>query len=203
MVASHTNDNDDGDVMIFSIGIDTFSNEWNLNSSFSYYVCSKQDWFDSFEAKEKCTIWLGNNSACEIVGVGIVKIKMFNAAMYTLGGVQYVPKMHKNMISPNVLDSNGFGYSARDGVMEIARGIKVVIMAEKCDNLYWVVRNIVVYGVLVVSTTWWRRYIWEGPMAGKHYTRVTFPMAACARIPKSLQKGIAEKLEEQIQVWLE
>nr|XP_043613173.1 uncharacterized protein LOC122585134 [Erigeron canadensis] len=86
--------------------------------------------------KKAGVLTLGDGSTCNVKGIGTVKIKMFNGAIYTLVGVAYVPKMCKNLVSLSLLDSQGYGYSARGGVLKITRGYKVLMKGEKYDGLY-------------------------------------------------------------------
>ena len=42
---------------------------------------------------------MGNNAPCKVVGVGTVKIRMFDRAIRVLGNVRHVPEMRQNLIS--------------------------------------------------------------------------------------------------------
>ncbi|GFY82951.1 hypothetical protein Acr_02g0011910 [Actinidia rufa] len=84
-------------------------------------------------------------------GVGNVKIKMFDGAVRTLGGVVYIPKLRRNLISLSRMDSNGCKYFAGGGAMKITRGGKVLMKGEKCEGLYRLI------GKTVYSTKVWKR----------------------------------------------
>ncbi|KAG5530087.1 hypothetical protein RHGRI_030448 [Rhododendron griersonianum] len=58
------------------------------------------------------TIPEGDGTPCQIRGFGNVKIKMFDGAVRTLGGVAYVPKLRRNLISLSRMDSIGCKYFA-------------------------------------------------------------------------------------------
>lgn len=128
---------DMGDVLTVSkdIHIST-QDKWILDSGCSMHVCFRKGYFDKIQMKKAGMLTLGDGSTCNVEGIGTVKIKMFNGAFYTLGGVAYVPKMCKNLISLSQLDSQGYGYSAQGGVLKITRGYKVLMKGEKYDGLY-------------------------------------------------------------------
>ncbi len=95
---------------------------------------------------------LSDGSICDITGVGLVKIKMFNGVVRTLGGVAYVPKMRRNLISLGQLDSKGCRYLAVGGAMKITYGCLVLMKGEKCgDGLYSLSGSMVVDGILLTS----------------------------------------------------
>lgn len=52
-----------------------------------------------------------NNAPCKIVGVGTVKIKMFDSTIRTLADVGHVPELKQNLISLSILDSKGHKYT--------------------------------------------------------------------------------------------
>ncbi|GFZ17639.1 hypothetical protein Acr_26g0009090 [Actinidia rufa] len=69
----------------------------------------------------------------------------------TLGGVVYIPKLRRNLISLSRMDSNGCKYFAGGGAMKITRGGKVLMKREKCEGLYRLI------GKTVYSTKVWKR----------------------------------------------
>jgi hypothetical protein len=59
---------------------------------------------------------------CKAIGLGTVKIMMFDGIVMILNNVRYVPDLKKNLISLATLDSLGCDYSTKDGVTKIAKG---------------------------------------------------------------------------------
>jgi hypothetical protein len=55
---------------------------------------------------------MGIDQACEIEGVGSVKIQMFDGVVRTLTNVSFILDMRKNLISLGTLDPNGHIWSA-------------------------------------------------------------------------------------------
>lgn len=64
-------------------------------------------------------LFLCDGSTCDVTGVGMVKIKMFDVVVCTLSGVLYVLKILRNQISINRLDSMGYKYLVVSGAMKI------------------------------------------------------------------------------------
>ena len=128
--------------------IDTSPADWYLNSSCSFHVCSKKKWFASFKAKKGGIARLGDGTACNITGVGTVRIRMYDGTVRTLRDVRYARRLRRNLISLGTLDSQVCSFSAQSGVLEVVLGPKLVMMGEKCGkNLYWLVGNTIKGGV--------------------------------------------------------
>lgn len=133
---------DDGDALTVSkIGTNS-QGEWILDSGSSYHICSNMDYFDSFR-KSKGSVFLPNGYRCAVFGIGTVKIKMFDGVVRSLGGVRYVPKLQKNLISLSRLDSKDCMCTIAKGVMEITRGGKILLKGEECGGLYRLVGSTV------------------------------------------------------------
>ncbi|KAF7152647.1 hypothetical protein RHSIM_Rhsim01G0101400 [Rhododendron simsii] len=97
------------------------------------------------------TVSEGNGTPCEIRGFGYVKIKMFDGAVRTLGGVAYVPKLQRNLISLSRMDTIGCKYFAGGRAMKITCGGKVLMKGEKCKGLYRLI------GKTVYLIKFWKR----------------------------------------------
>ena len=48
---------------------------------------------------------MGNNNVCKVVGMGSVKIEMFDRTVKTLYDVRHGPRLKRNLISLGMLDS--------------------------------------------------------------------------------------------------
>ncbi|EOY18934.1 Uncharacterized protein TCM_043452 [Theobroma cacao] len=80
---------------------------WYLDSASATHICYQKDCFDLLQEVVVGNLTLGNKSIVKVMGIGVVKIKMFDGVVRSLGGVAYVPKMRKNLISLSLLDSKG------------------------------------------------------------------------------------------------
>ena len=56
---------------------------------------------------------MGVNIYCKTIGVGSIKIRMFDNIVRTIIDVRYAPKLKNNLISLGVLDSSGYKYTGQ------------------------------------------------------------------------------------------
>ena len=73
---------------------------------------------------------MGNDTAYKVIGIGRVKIKMFDGIMWVLGNVKHVPDfdfIEKNLISLRALDSLGCKCMEKCGAMKIIKGALVIM----------------------------------------------------------------------------
>ena len=98
---------------------DNLKNSWILDSASSYHICSKREWFDTYEKSDGDSMVLVNDDEVKVAGIGTVKLKLHNGTMKMLSEVRHIPKLEKILISLGRLDSRGYGYSSRDRVMRV------------------------------------------------------------------------------------
>ena len=48
-------------------------------------MCPNWDWFSTYETMSKGVVLMANDASCKMAGVGIVRIKMFDGIVKTLG----------------------------------------------------------------------------------------------------------------------
>ena len=77
-----------------------------------------------------------NDDACQMIGIGTVRIKMFNGVVRDLTDVRYVPQMKKNIISVGVVESKGLKMSWRMN-SQSHEGVLVVMKGIRGRNLYY------------------------------------------------------------------
>ena len=94
---------------------------------------------------------MGNDATCSVIGIGTMKIKMFDGVVRVLNNVRYVPNLRKNLISIGVLDDLGYSYSLKGGIMRITKGALMVREGRKVSTLYRLIENTVVGRVAVTT----------------------------------------------------
>ena len=72
-------------------------------------------------------VLLENNVVCKVVGVGTIKVKMFDNVARTLMDVRHVPDLQNNLISLGILDFNCFSYKSENGIMKVLKGAMVMM----------------------------------------------------------------------------
>ena len=61
--------------------------DWIMDSRASFHVTPHREWLTSYDAKRTGRVCLGNDHACEIKGVGDVKLKFQQASTFILKNV--------------------------------------------------------------------------------------------------------------------
>ena len=112
----------------------------------------KKDWFDTYKPFNGGMVQMGNDSTCPVIGIGTVKIKMFDGVVRVLGNVRHVPDFRKNLISLGVLDDLGYSYSSKGGIMKITKCALMVMKGQKIRILYRLIRNTVVGRVAIITS---------------------------------------------------
>jgi hypothetical protein len=134
------------DVLSVSSGKNSLIDSWVSDSACSYHICPNRMWFDTFKSCNVGTVLMGNDARCKAIGLGTIKVRMFDGIVRILTNVRYVPNLKKNLISLGTLDSLDYGYSAKDGVMKITKGAMVIMKGKKIGNLYKLLGDTVIGG---------------------------------------------------------
>ncbi|KAK2993094.1 hypothetical protein RJ640_012631 [Escallonia rubra] len=72
---------------LLSVRDNSFSTEWFLDSACSFHMRAHKEWFDSLTPCNDDTVLMGNDIVCKVMGICIIKIKMFHGILRTLGDV--------------------------------------------------------------------------------------------------------------------
>ena len=113
------------------------SKGWILDSGCSYHMCQNRQWFSSLEEFNGEFVRMGNDSTCQIKGLGTIRLQMHDGTIRRLTGVRYVPELKNNLISLGVLDSSGYKVIVVSGVMKIVRSAVLAIRGIQKGNLYF------------------------------------------------------------------
>ena len=90
-------------------------------------MCPTKDWLKEYKQIDGGKVLMGNNIACQIVGIGNISIRMFDGSVKILSGVRHVPNLHQNLISIGALDESGFVSRFEDGMIKISKGSLVIM----------------------------------------------------------------------------
>ena len=70
----------------------------------------------------------------------------------TLGEVQHVPEVKKNLISFGTLDFNGYCYKFENGLMKVSKGAMVMMKGQKVEgNIYKLFGNTIIGGAAAMT----------------------------------------------------
>uniref|UniRef100_A0A2N9HCZ1 Integrase catalytic domain-containing protein n=1 Tax=Fagus sylvatica TaxID=28930 RepID=A0A2N9HCZ1_FAGSY len=151
VVEEKSDDNEvHGDLLSVLLGNDALSESWVLDFACSYHMCPKKEWFDTYKPCNN-TVIMGNDATCSVIGIGTVKIKMFDGVVRVVEDVRHISDLRKNLISLGLLDDLGYSYSSKGGVMKITKHTLLVIEGRKVNQLYRLIGNIVVGGPAVIT----------------------------------------------------
>jgi hypothetical protein len=135
-----------------SSSIDGLSNSWLLDFACSFHVTPHWNWFDTYRSINCGSVRMGNDATCTIIGMGTIKIKMSNGVVRILEEVRHIPDMRKNLISLGTLDSKGYSYKSKNGIMKVSKGAMVVMTGQKISsNVYKLLGNTILGGVAAVA----------------------------------------------------
>ena len=97
-VVEETSDDSEvgADLLSISSGNNVLLESWVLDSTCSYHMTPKKDWFDTYKPSNDGMVQMGNDATCLVIGIGIVKIKMFDGVVRVFNNVRYV---HQRMES--------------------------------------------------------------------------------------------------------
>jgi hypothetical protein len=112
-----------GDCLVVLAGCVSGHEEWILDSTYLFHICTNKDWFSSFKPMQKGdVVRMGDDNPCDIVGVGSIQIKIHDGMTRTLQNVRYILGITRFLISLSTLDAEGFKYSGSGGVLKVSKG---------------------------------------------------------------------------------
>ena len=100
----------------------------------------------------KCVVLMGNNASCKVASIGIVRIRMFDGVVRTLGEVKHVPNLKRNLISLSTLDAKGYKYIGDGGVLKISKEALVVMKGHQKTAMLYVLQGATITGDVVVAS---------------------------------------------------
>ena len=95
---------------------------------------------------------MGNNASCKKVGIGTVRIKMFDGVVRILGDFRHVPDLKRNLISLSTLDAKGYKYTSEVGVLKVSKGAVVVMKGHQKTAMLYVMRGSTVTGDSIIAS---------------------------------------------------
>ena len=99
------------------------------------------------------TVIMGNDATCSVIGIGTIKIKMFDRVVRVFEDVRHTPDLIDNLISLGLLDDLDYSYLSKGGVMKITKGTLLVMKGRKVNQLYRLIGNTLIGGAIVITPT--------------------------------------------------
>ncbi|KAH9752745.1 Integrase catalytic domain-containing protein [Citrus sinensis] len=113
------------------------SSEWILDTGVTYHLCPIKKWFTDFRNLESGAVVIGNNQPCHTIGIGTIRLKMFDRMVRELKEVRFVPALKKNLISVGALEAKGYKVTIEDDTMKFTHGAIVILQGVRHHNLYY------------------------------------------------------------------
>ncbi|KAH9697399.1 hypothetical protein KPL71_023589 [Citrus sinensis] len=110
--------------------------QWVLDSGCSFHLCPDKSLFHTYKSVDGGRVLMGNNNVCKIVGMGSVKIEMFDGSVQTLSDVRHAPRLKRNLISLGMLDGMGYSFKSENSGLKIMKGTEMVMKGVKKNGLY-------------------------------------------------------------------
>ncbi|KAH9682404.1 hypothetical protein KPL71_027339 [Citrus sinensis] len=101
--------------------------EWILDTRATYHLCPIKEWFTNFRNLESGAVVMGNDQPCRIMGIGTIRLKMFDRMVRELKDVRFVPALKKNLISVGALEAKGYKITIEDDTMKFIHGAMVIL----------------------------------------------------------------------------
>ncbi|KAH9670687.1 retrovirus-related pol polyprotein from transposon TNT 1-94-like protein [Citrus sinensis] len=95
------------------------------------------EWFTKFRNLESGAVMMGNDQPCRTMGIGIIRLKMFDGMVRELKEVRFVPALKKNLISVGALEAKGYKVTIEDSIMKFTHGAMVILQEVRSHNLYY------------------------------------------------------------------
>ena len=70
---------------------------------------------------------MGNDSVCQIVGIGDVRMTMYDGQERTLSNVRHVPDLKKNLLSLGALEAQGCRFIGEGGGVTVIKGAITIL----------------------------------------------------------------------------
>jgi len=80
------------DILTTQSGKDKYSDAWLLDSGCTYYMCPKRKWFNTYKPYDAGSVLMGNDVVCKTIGIGDIRMRIFNGYVRTLINMRHVPR---------------------------------------------------------------------------------------------------------------
>ena len=110
-----------------------------------------KEWFFKFEEVDGRVFYMGSGDVSYITRMGSIRLWNHDGSVRVWIGVQYVPKLKKNLISLGALESQCLVVIIRDEVLNVISNALLVMKDTRRNNLYYCNGSTVIGVVATVS----------------------------------------------------
>ena len=130
VVLGFVEDEDYDGALLFDEGV-TRSKEWVIDSGCSFHICCERERFAKLSYCDGGLVTLPNDERVKMEGIGEVEIVTHDGVKKKLGGMRYVPKLERNLISLSRLEFKGCTFKASDGLLKVIKGSMVLMRGRR------------------------------------------------------------------------
>ena len=107
-----------------------------VDTTTSFHIIARRDFFFSYTSGSFGLIRMGNETKCEIVGMGDVELETSIRCKLVLKDVRHVPEMRFSLISIGKLDDEVYHSHLGEGKWKLTKGSLVLARGKKNNTLY-------------------------------------------------------------------
>ena len=113
-----------------------------IDSGATWHITSWREWFHIYEPISGGFVYMRDDHTLEIADISIIKIKLFDGTIRTIGEVRHVNGLKKNLVSLEQIDSHAYKTHVENEIMKIVKGALVLMKVEKIGaNLFMLKRE--------------------------------------------------------------
>ena len=75
-----------------------------------------------------------NDDVCKTVGIGNIRMRMYDGQVRTLMNIRHVLNLKKNLLSLRVLEARGYKFSDADGAIKVTKSSMMILKGERTTN---------------------------------------------------------------------
>jgi len=133
---------DDGEILCADASITSKENSltyvWVLDLGATWQMTSRRDWFYSYKSIPKLYVFMGDDCALKIVGIGAIKLMMHGGIVRTIQEVRHVKVLKKNLLSIGQFDDLGLKAQIKNGIMKVVKGAFIMMKEKKTSSKLFV-----------------------------------------------------------------
>jgi len=123
---------------------------WLLDSGCTH-MCPKKEWLSTYKSYDGGSVIMGNNTVCKTVGIGNIRMRMFDGQIRILTNVRHVPDLKKSFLSFGALEAQGCKFLGVDRGIKAIKGSMIILKGKWTANLYKMTGNIIIGDASVTS----------------------------------------------------
>lgn len=74
-----------------------------------------KEWFQNYRSCNGEVVYMGDNKECQLVGVGDIRIKMFDGCVSKIFGEKYVSTLWRSLLSMVKFNKHGLKFTSGNG----------------------------------------------------------------------------------------